>query len=170
MHIQLDATKIYSLAELWMLAPEIVIEELTAATAASQALLERETKERTPIGAHGLLRSSIQSTTPVVMSGTVLGVVGSPMSYAESVELGTKPHPVNQAGVDAIEDWVRYKLGISAEDAQRVAASVVWKIRMRGTPKVEMFSKTLEAQRQEVAGHFKDATTNITRRLSGVAR
>lgn len=171
MNIQIDASAISDLAEAWKRAPEMVIEELTAATYEAEMLLERETKEflHEHKGATGELHRSIHSLTPEVLSNTVIGVVGSNVSYAEAVELGTKPHPVSAAGVASIEDWVRHKLGIAAEEAERVANAVAWKIRMKGTPAKLMFTKTLEAQQTQLGTIFQAAAGRIGQRLAGAA-
>lgn len=171
MDIQIDASALVRLSEAWKRAPEIVIEELTAATYEAEMLLERETKEflHEHKGATGELQRSIHSLAPQVLSNTVIGVVGSNVSYAEAVELGTRPHPVSAAGVLAIEDWVRHKLGIPAEEAERVANAVAWKIRMKGTPKKLMFTKTLEAQQAQLGRIFGTAAGRIGQRLTGAA-
>lgn len=161
-----NAVTLNMLIDAWKRAPEMVAEELTAATYEAEMLLERETKELTPVGAQGFLRASIESLEPQVMGDTVIGVVGSPMSYAESVELGTKPHPVSDAGVASIEDWVRHKLGITDKEAERVAYAVAWKIRMRGTPAVGMFHRALAHNKTQVAGMYEAAAGRIVKRLS----
>lgn len=171
MDIQIDAREIINLSEAWRLAPEMVIEELTAATYEAEKLLERETKERTPVGvgSAGGLRGDIQSQAPEVLSDTVIGMVGSTLNYAESVELGTRPHPVSAEGVLAIEGWVRHKLGITDKDAERVANAVAWKIRMRGTPAVGMFHLGLSYNKAQVGAIFQTAGGRIGQRLAGAA-
>jgi len=171
MNIQIDASAISNLGEAWKLAPEMVIEELTAATYQAEMLLERETKELTPVGvgSAGGLRGNIQSQTPKVLSDTVIGMVGSTLNYAESVELGTRPHPVSAAGVLAIEDWVRHKMGITDKEAERVANAVAWKIRMRGTPAVGMFHRALAYNQAQLGGIFETAAGRIGQRLAGAA-
>lgn len=171
MDIQIDASALVQLSDAWKRAPEMVIEELTAATYEAEMLLERETKEflqqNEHKGATGELHRSIHSLTPEVLSNTVIGVVGSNASYAAAVELGTKPHPVSAAGVASIEDWVRRKLGIPAEEAERVANAVAWKIRVKGTPAKLMFTKTLAAQRTQIGTIFQAAAGRIGQRLAG---
>lgn len=167
MFIEIDTSSLVTVSHAFARAPEMVIEEMMAATVEAQMLLERETKELTPVGvgAAGGLRGNIQSDVPQVLGDTVIGMVGSTLNYAEAVELGTKPHPVSAAGVQSIEDWVRYKLGISAEDAERVANAVAWKIRMKGTQGKFMFTRTLEAQKRGLATIFESAAVRITQRL-----
>lgn len=167
MFMEIDTTALHDLSQAWKQAPEMVIEELSAATFEAEMLLERETKELTPVGvgAAGGLRGNIQSELPEVLSDTVIGMVGSTLNYAEAVEVGTKPHPVSAAGVQSIEDWVRYKLGISAEDAQRVANSVAWKIRMKGTRGAGMFHGALKYAGPQLETIFSTAAARITQRL-----
>lgn len=167
----MDIQIINTVGEAWKQAPQMVIEELTAATYQAEMLLLRETQELTPVGvgAAGGLRGSMQAQMPEVLSDTVLGMMGTAMNYAESVELGTRPHPVSDQGVAAIDDWVRYKLGIPAEEAQRVAEAVAWKIRMRGTPAVGMFHRALAWNQAQLGAIFEAAAGRIGQRLAGVA-
>lgn len=170
MNITIDASAITRLNEAWKRAPEMVIEELTAATYEAEMLLEREIKDLTPtgVGAAGGLRGSIQSQMPEVLSNTVIGMVGSTLTYAEAVELGTKPHPVGSDGIRSIYDWVQHKLGISEDEAQSIAYAIAWKIRMKGTPGKFMFTKTLAAQRAQLAELHQAAAGRIVNRLGGV--
>lgn len=171
MNITIDASAITTLNEAWKHAPEMVIEELTAATYEGEMLLEREVKELTPtgVGAAGGLKGNIQSQTPEVLGNNVIGMVGSTLNYAESVELGTRPHPVSADGVMAIEDWVRHKLGISDDEAEGIAYAIAWKIRMRGTPAVGMFHRGLAYSRTQLAAIYEAAAVRITQRLAGTA-
>ena len=168
MHIQIDASDLVKLSEAWKRAPEMVIEELTRATYEAEMLLERETKELTPVGVHNALRGSIHSQMPEVLGNTVIGVVGSPMKYAQAVELGREPGKwVGYEGVAAIEDWVRHKLGIPAEEAERVANAVAWKIHLYGTPAVGMFHRALAYNQTRVGAMFETAAGRIGQRLAG---
>ena len=76
-------------------SPQTVVQELDRATVESLALLEREIKELTPIGASGGgsgLRNSISARPTQKLASRVVGVVGTNVTYAEAVELGTAPH------------------------------------------------------------------------------
>lgn len=163
-----SAVTLNMLIDAWKRAPEMVAEELTAATYDAEMLLELETKELTPVGvgSAGGLRGNIHSEVPQVMGDTVLGVMGSSLAHTEAVELGTKPHPVSAAGVASIEDWVRHKLGITDKEAERVANAVAWKIRMRGTPAVGMFHRALAHNKAQVAGMYEAAAGRIVKRLA----
>lgn len=168
MEMHVDIGTLAAVGDAWKRAPEMVIEELTAATFEAEMLLERETKELTPVGVNAALRDNIHSQVPEVMGDTVIGVMGSSLSYAEPVELGTQPHAVSEAGVLAIEDWVRHKLGISGKEAERVAYAVAWKIRMRGTPAVGMFHRALAWNKQQLDQIYEAAVCRIVQRLGEV--
>ncbi len=171
MNITIDASSLAAVNEAWKQAPQMVIEELTAATYQAEMLLEREVKELTPVGVGGAggLRGNIHSSAPEVLSDTVIGMVGSSLSYAEPVELGTKPHPVSEAGVMAIEDWVRHKLGIGDKEARSVAYLVARKIRREGTPAYGMFHRALAYNRDQLRAIYEAAALRIIQRLAGVA-
>jgi hypothetical protein len=168
MEMHVDIGTLAMLGDAWKRAPDMVIEELTAATYKAEMLLERETKELTPVGVNAALRDNIYSQVPEVLGDTVIGMMGSTLNYAEAVELGTQPHAVSEAGVLAIEDWVRHKLGIAAEEAQRVAEAVAWKIRMRGTPAVGMFHRALAWNKQQLEQIYAAAAGRIAQRLGEV--
>ena len=171
MFIKVDASSFVDLRAEWKRAPEIVADEMMTATYEGQMLLERETKELTPagVGAAGGLRGNIQSDVPQVLGDSVIGMVGSTLSYAEPVEIGTLPHAVSAEGVASIEDWVKHKLGISDQEAHRVAEAVAWKIRMHGTPGVGMFHRALAWNIDQLGVIYKSAAGRIGQRLTGAA-
>lgn len=170
MDFHVDIGQVAALGDAWQRAPEMVIEELTAAVYEAEMLLERETKDLTPVGVGGAggLKGNIHSQVPEALGDTVIGVMGSTLNYAEAVELGTRPHAVSVSGVQAIEDWVRHKLGISDKEAQRVADAVAWKIRMRGTPAVGMFHRALSWNKQQLEQIYTAAVGRIVLRLGDV--
>lgn len=53
--------------------------------------------------------------------------------HAPIIEDGARPHPVSEAGVQAIAAWARRKLGIKDEaQALGIARAIAWKIRHHG--------------------------------------
>jgi hypothetical protein len=58
--------------------------------------------------------------------------VYSDCPYAGIVELGARPHPVSQAGQDAIASWAIRKLGVSDKEAKSVAFLICRKIAREG--------------------------------------
>jgi len=144
-------------------APEITQTELYKAAMLSTMLLEREIKENTPrgVGAGGGLAGSINSrvTTP---GDAIVGVVGSPLNYAEPVELGSKPH---FPPVQAIEDWVNMKLGKGGKEGRSMAFAIARKISREGTKGAFMFETGLEDNEEQIQGFFDTAVANISTQI-----
>jgi hypothetical protein len=139
--------------------PEQTERILVGAVWKSLLLLEREIKERTPVGVTGLLRQSIAAHRPRVdIGGRIVGEVGTPLSYAESREKGTKPH---FPPVEALEDWVRAKLGIAPAQARSVAFLVARKIAMVGTEGAFMFAGAFEATEDQIERFFNVAFRQV---------
>lgn len=149
----------------WRKAPDIVREEMTAAMWQAELLLEREVKDKTPVGvgAGGGLRGSIAAQQPEVSSDAVLGVVGTAMAHAVPVEIGTRPH---FPPVQPLEDWVIAKLGVPEKEAHGVALLVARKIAARGTLAVGMFHRAFNEQRGRTEAIFTDARRRIRDRLA----
>lgn len=116
--------------------PPIMLEEIGRAVVEASMLGEREVKERTPSSGAGTLRDSI-GALPVTISGTrVTGGVGTSLSYAAPVELGSKPH---WAPIEPLLEWVQRKLGKSGEEAEGIAQAIQYKIAAHGTEAHHMF-------------------------------
>lgn len=143
-------------------APEIVRQELLAAVTEADQLLEREVKDKTPTATGGS-RASIFSREQALDAGAI-GVVGSAQPHIAYVELGTKPH---FPPVEALEDWVRVKLGISDEKKiHGVAMAIARKIAVRGTLGVGMFHRTWAQQLPAVVAMFERARDRIVARMA----
>jgi len=165
MMVKIDLEGFAELDAAWAKAPDIVREEMTAAISEADLLLEREVKEKTPVGVGGAggLRGSIAAQDPEVSSDVVLGVVGTAMAHAVPVEIGTKPH---FPPVQPLEDWVIAKLGVPEKDAHGVAFLVARKIAARGTLAVGMFHRAFNEQRPKVEAIFAGARQRIAERLT----
>lgn len=164
--LQMDLQSFHALESAWNQAPHIVTEEMTAAMWESELLLQRDIQEMTPVGAQGFLHSSIEADAPHVLANNVIGIVGTPLSYAEAVELGTKPH---WAPIEPILDWVRHKLGISENEAEAVARRVQYNIAHHGTPAVGMFHRGFNRNLDQVERIFSAARNRIAVRMAGGA-
>jgi hypothetical protein len=165
MQVSLDIQGWQELDAAFRKAPDIVREELLAALTEADQLLEREVKDKMPT-ASGLSRASIFSREQVLPDGGI-GVVGTSELHVAYVELGTRPH---MPPVEALEDWVRMKLGISDEKKiHGVAYLVARKIAMRGTLGVGMFHRTWAQQRPAVVAMFERAHQRIVARIAGAA-
>lgn len=169
MEMHFDLTGGEELIGLWGRAPDIVQQELGSAMAEADAMIEREVKELTPVGASGGaggLRDSITSEQSVGPEG-VIGVVGTAMAHAIPVELGTKPH---FPPIEPLEDWVRAKLGVREDREVRSAAFAIARaISHRGTLAVGMFHRTLAAKESDIEDVFRQARGRILAQLGGAA-
>ena len=118
-------------------APQIFSEEKTRALTETGMLLEREIKERTPVGAFGLLRPSIAAEA---FGDRV--EIGTPLEYAEPVEYGSKPH---WAPLAPLEYWAEKKLG----DAS-IGRKIWYSIAHKGTRPRLMFTRGLAMSASKV--------------------
>ncbi len=164
MEIHIDTNDVAQLSALWDKAPAITAEEMLRGVTEANLLIEREVKERTPVGVGGGagLRGSIHSIerrTP----HTVIGVVGTSMNYAVPVELGTKPH---FPPVAPIKDWVIAKLGVAADKAEGIAWAVAKKIASKGTEGAEMFTTGLNATEPQINRIMHTATARVLERIT----
>ena len=80
--VSLDTAAAQSYAQALLKAPQIVQEELSAALTEAMLLIERETKDRAPVGVTQALRGSIASELRGSTPTELEGVVFSPMPYA----------------------------------------------------------------------------------------
>ena len=165
MPVKIELAGFAELNAAWAKAPDIVREEMTAAMWESEFLIEREVKEKTPVGVGGGggLRGSIAAQSPEVSSDIVLGVVGTSMAHAIPVEIGTKPH---FPPIQPLEDWVIAKLGVPEKEAHGVAFLVARKIAARGTLAIGMFHRTFSANQAKVEQIFSGARQRIAERLT----
>lgn len=110
--------------------------------------LQSDVQELTPT-AFGMLRASIGSSVNVQPGLGVTGIVGTSLSYAIPVELGTKPH---MPPVKPIRLWVEKKLGLSGRESQRAAWAIAMSIKRRGTLGVGMFHRAFARRRGDLPG------------------
>jgi hypothetical protein len=162
MEISIDIEGLEELQGAWEQAPQICREELEAAMYEADTLVEREVSEQTP-RAHGLLAGSLTSEVQVG-EDNVIGMVGTSMSYAAPVEIGTRPH---FPPIEPLIDWVRVKLGVSEKEARGVAFLVARKISRVGTQGAHMFERGFAAVEAGIEEIFQRALGRIVARLAG---
>lgn len=152
MKISVDASALEILEQAWARMPDVVRTELLASVTEADLLIEREVKERTPVGVGGGggLKGSIASDEKAY-SDRVIGMVGSPLNYVAAVELGTKPH---FPPLQPIEDWVRAKLDVPEVDVEDVAMAIARKIKWHGTEGAHMFEQAFDATASQVQNIF----------------
>lgn len=163
--IHLDTREAAFLAEAWRQAPEIVTAELLAAIWESELLIERETKERTPVGvgAGGGLRGSIAAREPKVLADAVIGEVGTALAHAIPVEIGTRPH---FPPIQPLADWAVVKLGVPRDEARDVGFLIARKIAREGTEGAFMFTRAFQAVRAQIDDAYVRARQRIADRLA----
>jgi hypothetical protein len=128
-------------------APQVFEEELYPSVLEAELLLEREVRERTPSSGAGTLRDSI-GALPVTFSGLSFeGGVGTALSYAAPVELGSRPH---RPPVEPIAEWVARKLGKRGQEGRKIAWAIAGKIARDGTPARFMFRDGLAATQDQI--------------------
>lgn len=167
--IHVDASALAGLARAWREAPAMVAEEMTTAIREASLLVEREVRERTPIGigGGGGLAGSIGARDPEVVPGEgVVGVVGTSLRYAVPVELGRRPGQ-RMPPVRALQDWAEIRLGVSAEESRGVAWAIARKIAIEGTDGAHMFRAGLAASAGAVERIVVHGLDRITARLAG---
>ncbi len=166
-HVELDTSAMQAYARYLQQAPEIAREEMSRSVEEALLLLEREIKENVPVGAHGLLRSSIthQMRGAALADGLgVAGTVGSSLNYALPVELGTKPH---FPPVEPLRDWVEKKLGVDPSRSGQVAFLIARKIAKRGTKGARYAGRALDENADQVNQIVAAALPRIVARLQG---
>lgn len=164
MRLIVDDTQVAMMAEAWKRAPDVVRGGLLSAMTEADALLEREVKEGTPVGvgSSGGLRGSIIGQE-VVSQDQVMGIVSSPLPYADVVEFGRRPGKMPP--VEPIRDWVEQVLGIRDQGTDDAATDVAWaiakKIQKKGTLGTFMFQGALDANEDTIQRIFARAVDRI---------
>jgi hypothetical protein len=96
----------------------------------------------------------------------VVGLFGTPVSYGEPLEYGTKPHPVSIKGREVLQYWVEKKLGFTGSEAKGVAFCIARAISKRGTPAAHMFEKGFEDNEAKIMEILDKIPDDIIRRVS----
>ncbi len=148
----------------------IIPPELERAVREAVALLEREAKIRTPIGATEVARGSIGSEVRRGVSFgrgiRIRGLIGSPQRHVDVLERGRRPG-ARRPPAEALELWVRRKLGIrDIQEAKRVAFVIARSIGRKGTKAVEMFKEAAEDNLDAVTRIFDRAGLNVTLKIA----
>lgn len=123
-------------------------EELPRAMGDIALYIEREAKERAPVGETGNLRASIAHVVQAIAKG-YRAVIGTNVEYAPHVEFGTGPHPIRG-------DPLRFTV-----DGEVVFATHV---DHPGTEPQPFLEPALLASRQYIIDRLQEAWTTATRR------
>ncbi len=161
--VTVDTSALTEYAADWERLAAAAQPEFDRAMGEALAVLEGEIVGRTPVNT-GFLRQSFGSTqrrTPMGIEGEVRSIA----TYAAPVEFGRLPGKMPP--VDAIEYWVRRKLGITGDREARSAAYVIARaIGRKGTKPAYMVRDGLQAATPYIEKLFGDAVDRIIKRLS----
>lgn len=116
--------------------------------------------------ASGITRRSIQVDVASTPAG-VLGVVGSIQPSALFVELGTRPHRIGREGREALGAWAVARLGVTKEEAARVAFAIAHKIAHEGTPARHPMARAASATEGEILAIFERGAAKVAAYLAG---
>ncbi|WP_020164714.1 HK97 gp10 family phage protein [Methyloversatilis discipulorum] len=148
LRIYVDATDLERLAAQWDRAPKVFDDSVGGRVGGLMMDVSADVKELTPTN-QSTLKDSILHATQVRPGLGVTGIVGTSLSYAIPVELGTRPHI---PPIEPILLWVKQKLGLRGREAKSAAYAIKWTIAKRGTLGVGMFHRTFARRRGEIAG------------------
>ena len=144
--IDIDTSEVEALLKKFPQFQAVIFDEMDTTMLSSLAILEGEVSGRTPVNFGSLLGSIFHDAEG--QDGQLIGIVGTAISYGGPVEFGRLPG--KQPPIDAIELWVRRKLGISGNEARSVAFLIARKIGREGTEGAFMFEKGFEAGKAPV--------------------
>lgn len=154
------------------LHPERMREGVIAAVHEGTALLEKNVKQRAPVGvggAAGLKGSIFGEVTPAATR--VEGIVGTPIGYAMPVEFGRRAGAA-MPPVSALIPWVEAKITLKqGEKAEGVAWAIARYMAQRGSrswrsspPGERMFLRGFEASVPGIIRIFEQRTIDVLAR------
>jgi len=167
--LQLDLSEVVAVAKAMEIAPELVNEHFLPPMLQASFLAQREIVERTPrgIGAGGGLAGSIQAREPEIGVEQIVGLVGTPLAYAEPVEVGSRPH---MPPLQPLVDWVRLKLKKKPQEVEGIARAIQWKIFHHGTKGHFMFRDGMKAVDAQVRQMLNQAARDLIADLAALGR
>lgn len=148
----------------------VIPPKLMSAVTEATLLLERAIKLATPIGVTGVARGSIgheiRRGVGLERGVRIRAELGSPAKHVEVLERGRTPGR-RRPPVEALELWVRRRLGIrNRKEARGVAFVIARSIGAKGTDAVEMFAKAAEDNEAKIQRIFEAAGLDIAVRLT----
>lgn len=151
--------------------PMIAGEEISRALSLIAAKLESDVVQGTPAGVGGQagLRGSIFGEVRKTGS-KMIAVVGTPLKYGEVIELGRRPGSAFPP-LDAIELWLRRKVGLSPRDAHIAAYPVARRIALYGfkspnTQGFRMFEKAFAKNQSWITEQLDRIPARIAQRIT----
>lgn len=120
----------------------------------SVAWLRTQVVDRTPVGATGRLRQSIEDNVEVIQALPIhiRGEVTTDVRYALPVEVGTRPH---RPPIAPLIYWAQRKFQLSDKAAKHVAYAVREAIARRGTRAQRMFHDGWDSALPYITAQFE---------------
>lgn len=135
MRVDIDLSEVDELIENLPEAERVIFNEIDLTMHRSLDIFQGEVRPRTPV-VFGTLRNSISPHVQGI-SPNLHGELRTSLVYGDVVELGRRPG--KWPPQDAIELWVRRKLGLSGPEAEEAAFLIARKIGRSGTQGAYMF-------------------------------
>lgn len=163
MNVHFDLSEIETFIKDLQGIPAVVAQENEAAMVKSLAVAHGEIAGGTPVNIGNLRGSEVTSIRgePINLTGNVYtdAVYGWPVEEGRTP--GKPPPPV-----DAIEYWVRRKLGIPDTESRQVAYIIARSIGRKGTKGYQMFSQGLERATPDIVQIYTNAVDSIVLAMS----
>jgi hypothetical protein len=141
--------------------PQETRQALKGALLRSTLYLEGQTAQRVPVDT-ARSRNAITSRiidTPQRLAGIV---EAAPLVHMPALEFGRRPGRMPPP--QALEGWVRRKMGVSGRDVRRVAFLVARRIGRRGTKGAHMFERGFKASVPYIRRSFRTALDSVRTR------
>lgn len=183
MELSIDASQFLRLADVWKQAPDMLRDELLQAVTQADVLVQGELMQKLPAGAGGrhgagLIESVHHSEE--ALADSVIGMVATDRSYAQYVEIGTKPHmPPLQPLVDwanAVIEGVHAVAGtnkkgkpVATGAGAEIVEAIRWSIYRRGTRKQPVWQTTYDKLLPQIQQLLEAAVQRVRDRLAGGA-
>lgn len=163
MNAHFDLSEIETFIKDLLAIPALTERENEAAMVKSLAVAHGEIAGLTPVNIGNLRGSEVTSIRgePVNLTGNVY----TDALYGWPVEEGRTPGKAPPP-VDAIEIWVRRKLGISDDSARQVAFVIARAIGRRGTKGVMMFDQGLNRATPDIVQIYTNMADSIVVAMS----
>jgi hypothetical protein len=167
--VEFDPKDVRRMLRAWDRAPEIMEVEMRAFFKSVTARFHEDVvqlMDMSEVSATGALRTSIIGRVEILPGIGIEAAVGSPLTYAVPVELGTRPH---MPPVAPLVNWAIKRLGVRGREAQRAGRAIAFKIAREGTKGKFMFTDAFAENKPQIEAGFKIAVARAIRRIGAQA-
>jgi hypothetical protein len=139
---EIDASEINELIKQFPEYADIVLDETEIAMISSLFMFQELIQAKTPVN-FGTLRQSFIPSKPLQRGQSITGNVSTSLAYGIVMERGRTPGS-KMPPVNAIELWVRRKLGITGDESRGAAFVIARSIAKKGIKGVFMVENAFE--------------------------